>query len=131
MKNSFMFASNKKCFHSEGAFIISAVSGLQFLLNSSQVLSHLSLSPHLANSTWLIEAKTEKDKKEIDLLVIRDDKIYPLEFKRTSSPNRMMVSSFQLLEKLNLSVQKGGIICLADTLLPITTFCDAIPVWLL
>jgi predicted AAA+ superfamily ATPase len=73
----------------------------------------------------------DKDKKEIDLLIIQDDKIYPLEFKSTASPNRMMVNSFQLLEKLNLSVQKGGIICLADTLLPITAFCDAIPVWLL
>lgn len=72
----------------------------------------------------------DKDKKEIDLLIVQDEKVYPLEFKRTASPNKQMVSSFQLLERLNLSVQKGGVICFVDTLLPISSTCDAIPIWL-
>lgn len=73
----------------------------------------------------------DKDKKEIDLLIVQDDKVYPLEFKRTASPNKEMVSSFHLLERLELSVRKGGLICLTDTLLPISSNCDAIPIWLL
>lgn len=73
----------------------------------------------------------DKDKKEIDLLIIQDEKVYPLEFKRTASPNKQMASSFQLLERLNLLVQKGGIICFVDNLLPISSTCEAIPIWLL
>ncbi len=73
----------------------------------------------------------DKNKKEIDLLIIQDEKVYPLEFKRTASPNKQMASSFQLLERLNLLVQKGGIICFVDNLLPISSTCEAIPIWLL
>ena len=35
----------------------------------------------------------DKDKKEIDLLIVRDETIYPLEFKKTASPNRRMIRS--------------------------------------
>lgn len=73
----------------------------------------------------------DKDQQEIDLLITQDEKVYPLEFKRTASPNKKMASSFKTLANINLSVQNGGILCLANTLLPLSDNLDAIPVWLL
>lgn len=73
----------------------------------------------------------DKDKKEIDLLILQNEKVYPLEFKKTASPKKAMIRSFQLLEKLNLEVQNGGLICLTDNLIPISSYDNAIPIWLI
>jgi predicted AAA+ superfamily ATPase len=69
----------------------------------------------------------DKDKKEIDLLIVKDNTIYPLEFKKTSKPNKDDIKNFHLLEKLGMQVGEGGIICLANTLLPITKTFSSIP----
>jgi predicted AAA+ superfamily ATPase len=69
-----------------------------------------------------------KDQKEIDLLIIQDGTIYPLEFKKTASPDKKSVRHFQLLEKLNLPVGHGGVICLSKHFLPLTPTAASIPV---
>ena len=85
--------------------------------------------------SWLHNGQTppfyfyrDKDKKEIDLLIIRDNTIYPLEFKKTSSPDKNAVSHFSILEKLNMKVGHGGVICLVTQSLPITADVSSIPV---
>ncbi|MBM3198772.1 MAG: ATP-binding protein, partial [Chlamydiae bacterium] len=42
----------------------------------------------------------DKDKKEIDLLIIKDNAGYPLECKKTASPSKDDIRHFHLLEKL-------------------------------
>lgn len=85
--------------------------------------------------SWLHNGQTppfyfyrDKDGKEIDLLIIRDNTIYPLEFKKTSSPDKRTVRHFTLLEKLNMKVGEGGVVCLATQSLPITERVSSIPV---
>jgi len=73
----------------------------------------------------------DKDKKEIDLLIVQDGAIYPLEFKKTAAPDKAMVRNFSLLEPLKMPVKEGGIVCLTETLLPITKDINAIPAGLL
>ncbi|GJL62871.1 MAG: ATPase [Nitrospirales bacterium] len=73
----------------------------------------------------------DKDKKEIDLLILQDDTIYPLEFKKTASPNKDDTRHFKVLDQLPNPIGEGGVICLADTLLPLTKNVSAIPVGLL
>jgi len=72
-----------------------------------------------------------KDKKEIDLLIVKDESIYPLEFKKTAAPSKRMAEQFRILHQLNRPVKAGGIICLSGTLLPISEGLNAIPVGLL
>jgi predicted AAA+ superfamily ATPase len=73
----------------------------------------------------------DKDKKEIDVLIVQDEKIYPLECKKTASPDRNTAKQFKVLEQLHKPIEHGGIICLSETLLPITDKINAIPVGLL
>lgn len=73
----------------------------------------------------------DKDKKEIDLLIVQDGAAYPLEFKKTAAPDKAMARNFGLLEPLKMPVKEGGIVCLAETLLPIAKGVSAIPVGLL
>ncbi len=70
----------------------------------------------------------DKDKKEIDLLILQDDVLYPLEFKKSASPNRKSAAHFSVLEKLGRSVGSGGVVCLAQSSLPLTDGVVSIPV---
>lgn len=49
----------------------------------------------------------DKDKKEIDLLILRDETFYPLEFKKTASPNKDDTRHFKILEQFATLLAKG------------------------
>lgn len=70
----------------------------------------------------------DKDKKEIDLLIIQDGTVYPLEFKKTASPDKKAIRHFKILDKLNLPIGPGGVVCLCTQYLPLTAKASAIPV---
>ena len=70
----------------------------------------------------------DKDRTEIDLLIVQDGTAYPLEFKKTASPGRDDVRHFQVLEKRKMPVGRGGIICLTERSLPLTPTAQSIPV---
>ena len=73
----------------------------------------------------------DKDKQEIDLIIIQNNKIYPIEFKKTASPNKSMISSFSTLKRLNKNISQGSLICLSDTAYPLTKDVHVLPVELL
>ena len=70
----------------------------------------------------------DKDQKEVDLLIVLDGTIYPLEFKKTASPDKNAVRHFEVLKKLKLPVGPGGVICLTAQMIPLTATVSAIPV---
>lgn len=70
----------------------------------------------------------DKDQKEIDLLIIQDGTVYPLEFKKTASPDKNDVRHFSVLEKLKMPIGLGGVICLATQALPLNETAWSIPV---
>lgn len=70
----------------------------------------------------------DKDMKEIDLLIIRDDIIYPIEIKKTANPTKSMVKSFDTLNRLKMRIGDGGLICLLQQDLPLSEKVNAIPV---
>ena len=70
----------------------------------------------------------DKDKKEIDLLVIKDSIVYPLEIKKTSSPGVKDIQAFSTVKGLGISVGHGGVICLSELMMPINNEVSAIPV---
>ena len=73
----------------------------------------------------------DRDKKEIDLLILKDGVIHPVEIKKTASPSKRMVRHFSVLKKLGLKTGEGGLICLADRSLPLTESVLSIPVGML
>jgi len=70
----------------------------------------------------------DKDKKEINLLIFKDGVIYPLEFKKSTSPGKDSVRHFKLLEKPNIPIGHGGVLCLSDTALPIAASINMLPI---
>ncbi len=70
----------------------------------------------------------DRDMKEIDLLIVRDKVIHPLEVKKSAAPSRDDVRHFQALDRLKLTTGAGGVICLAQDVLPLGAALHAIPV---
>lgn len=70
----------------------------------------------------------DNDQKEIDLLLVQDGVVYPLEFKKSASPGPDAVRHFPVLKKFNLPVGPGGVICLTAQSLPLTATTATIPV---
>lgn len=70
----------------------------------------------------------DKDKKEIDLLIIRDEIIYPLEFKKSAKIDKSITHTFNVLNKLKKPIGNGGVICLHENLLPLSDQDNVIPV---
>ncbi len=70
----------------------------------------------------------DKDQKEVDLLIVQDGTIFPVEIKKTASPGKKDVRHFQVLDRLNLPVGDGAIICLATESLPLTEAVWSVPV---
>ena len=70
----------------------------------------------------------DKDKKEIDLLIVQDEQVYPLEFKKTASPSPADIRQFSALARLKMPVGAGGVICLTEQSLPLSQSVVSIPV---
>jgi len=62
--------------------------------------------------------------KEIDLLIEQDGKLYPVEIKLTTNPNKSMVKNFNILENKGY----GALICMRESDTPITDEVSAVPV---
>lgn len=71
----------------------------------------------------------DKDQKEIDVLIVRDGRVHPVEIKKTAQPGRDALRHFAVLANHGLETGAGAVICLASERLPITAQVDAIPAW--
>lgn len=69
--------------------------------------------------------------KEIDLLIIYNNTIHPLEIKKSSNPDKSAIKHFNVVEKFGLNVGNGGVVCMKKDLLPIDGNNNYIPVELL
>ena len=70
----------------------------------------------------------DKDNKEIDLLWEANGTLYPLEIKKTSSPDNRLTKVFGTLEKSGKVIGNGGIICLYEDFIPLNRNNFVIPV---
>ena len=70
----------------------------------------------------------DKDGKEIDLLWEADGTLYPLEIKKTSSPDARIANVFRVLEKSGKIIGKGGVVCLRNDFIPLSRNNSAIPI---
>ena len=71
----------------------------------------------------------DRDKREIDVIIEQNGKLYPVEIKKTANPDKNMIRSFGVIP---LDKQgTGAVICLVKEDLPLTNNVSAIPVFYL
>lgn len=61
----------------------------------------------------------DRNQKEIDLIIEKDDTLHPLEIKKGTSPDSRTVKVFAALANTGKKIGKGGVICMADSPFPI------------
>ena len=71
----------------------------------------------------------DSNKVEIDLLIVQNGIFYPVEIKRTATPDKNMIKNFAVLESLGKKTGYGSLICLVDRVLPLSQNANAISVW--
>lgn len=69
----------------------------------------------------------DKDQKEVDLLYIEGDTIYPIEIKKSISPSNPD-KNFSVLNKFSNKIATGLVICMTNKLQPINRNCWLCPV---
>jgi hypothetical protein len=70
----------------------------------------------------------DKDKVEIDLLIVLDGTFHPVEIKKSASPSKHDIRHFSRLKLLGRRVGPGGLICLSETHLPLSDNATCVPV---
>ncbi len=69
-----------------------------------------------------------KEKEEIDLLIRRNNVLYPFEIKKTATQKMEMIKNFKDLKNTKQKIGKGGLICLFDELISFDSENYIIPV---
>lgn len=73
----------------------------------------------------------DKDKREIDLIILENNRLYPIEIKKSSHPGKDAIKHFGFLQNTGLAVGEGSVICLAGDFLPIDKNNWYVPAWLI
>ena len=69
----------------------------------------------------------DKDRKEIDIIIEKNGKLYPIEIKKSANPDKSMLKHFSVIPEEKRGA--GAVICLCKEDFPITENVSAIPVW--
>ena len=85
----------------------------------------------------------DKDKREIDLLLMENGTLYPIEIKKAASPGNEAIKHFKVLqpvtapekfdalEQYKMEIGSGAVVCLANDLLPLDRKNWYVPAWLI
>jgi len=85
---------------------------------------------HNGNDTRGLCFYRDANKKEIDFILEKNMTLYPMEVKKTTSPNRNHCENFSVIEGLKKTPGKGALLCLCPEIMPLPkTNVLAVPVW--
>ncbi len=69
--------------------------------------------------------------KEIDLLIIKNNVVYPIEIKKSANPGKEAIKNFSVVKKFGLEIGNGGVICMKSEIFPIDRENNYIPIELI
>lgn len=73
----------------------------------------------------------DRDAKEIDIIMEGDGKLYPLEIKKTATPDKRLIRTFSVIDKAPLERGTGAVLCMADKLSAFDREHLIVPVWMI
>lgn len=73
----------------------------------------------------------DKDTKEIDLIIEGDGKLYPLEIKKTATPDKRIVKVFDVIDKSPLVRGTSAVLCTSTKLGAFDRDNLIVPIWLI
>jgi predicted AAA+ superfamily ATPase len=70
----------------------------------------------------------DKEKREVDLLIEQNGTLHPVEVKKTSLIQKSNFKGFAFLENLNMPIGHGCVLCFVNSLIPLSSEIDAVPI---
>lgn len=61
----------------------------------------------------------DTNQKEIDLLIFYDNKVYPVEIKKSANPGKNAIKNFDIVSKFGTEVGNGTILCMMENIMAI------------
>ena len=61
----------------------------------------------------------DTNQKEIDLLIFNDNKVYPVEIKKSANPGKVAIKNFDIVEKFGTEVGNGTVLCMMENIMAI------------
>lgn len=80
-----------------------------------ELLKNYAYAKSKANLTYYRDSNA----KEIDVFVEENNKIHPLEIKKSANPDRREVKKYEVLDKVAIERGNGGIVCMCESVIPI------------
>jgi len=66
--------------------------------------------------------------REIDLLILENGKIYPIEIKKSADPGKEALKNFSVLESLPEEVGDGAVLCMSSMVIPLDAKNKLVPI---
>ncbi len=73
----------------------------------------------------------DRDSKEIDMILEGDGMLCPLEIKKTATPDKRIVKTFEVINKSPLKIGTGAVLCMADTFGAFDRDNLIVPIWMI
>ena len=70
----------------------------------------------------------DKEGREIDILILQDSIMYPVEVKKAATVQRDWIKIFSPLARFTKDIGSGAVVCLAPDMLPLDQSNTVIPV---
>ncbi len=71
------------------------------------------------NPNRYISYYRDNNGNEIDLLITINNKIYPVEIKKSKNPQKKAIKHFYIAKKFNIEVGNGTVLCMVDDIFPL------------
>ena len=73
----------------------------------------------------------DRDAKEIDVIIEGDGKLFPLEIKKTATPDKRITKTFRLIDKSPLVLGTSAVLCMSDRLSAFDRENLIVPIWII
>ncbi|MBD5484842.1 MAG: ATP-binding protein [Lachnospiraceae bacterium] len=70
----------------------------------------------------------DNNQKEIDLMILENNKIYPIEIKKSADPGKDALKNFGVLNSLSEEIGEGAVICMSPLVVPLDEKNKLVPV---
>ena len=61
----------------------------------------------------------DTNQKEIDLLVFYDNKVYPIEIKKSANPGKIAIKNFEVVKNFGVEIGNGVVLCMVENIIAI------------
>ncbi len=95
------------------------------------VVSEIMKSYYNAGREPFVYYYRDKDTKEIDLIMEENGKLYPIEIKKTATPDVRLTRVFNVINKSPLQRGTGAILCTSEKLSAFSRENLIVPIWLI